>query len=229
MPEFIPRNDRELREGVRTFYHDIVTKGEIAESILIKLPVGAWLSASALNMLLTFIEAIRLYGTEPRVFVDVLDSSVIRAIMHAEEPSDANVTLLKRVVEKLRFYEAMDFIEHLRKRRVVVQPSSEVLKMLQDKLNAYKAERKHLYSRRMLSLSPLVESDEEQFALTVRIGTLASILSTNLWGRLVLQRHIVHKSGGVHVSNCLIFIPLPCNRFKVVRVWYLRASRLCFW
>jgi hypothetical protein len=181
---FAPKNDVALREGIRSFYCKLIAQRPIQEPVVIHLPTDAWISANGLNMLLTFVEAIQFHDPDARIFVDLIDYDRAQQppAGPAAVPDDNN-----SVIRKLVFYEAMQLIQLLQDRRVVTRPSWEALRDLQDKLGAHKQPSHFLHSTRMLSLSPLVETDEEQFALTTRMRTFTGILYKHLFGRLDLQ------------------------------------------
>lgn len=180
---FRPKSDRELRVGIRAFYYYVSLHAAEGRPILIQLPTAEWVSAGGLNMLLTFVEAVHLEQPNTRVFVDLLDHAIASQLLDPAARDVVDDDTTEAVVRKLIFFEAMGLIDLLRNTNVIPRPSANEIEALQDALEARK-QRSRFLSTRMLSLTPLIETEEEQHALTTRIKTMTGILYKNLFGRI---------------------------------------------
>ncbi len=229
MGVFAPENDKALREGIRGFYSQLLSELPIREPVIIRLPINDWISANALNMLLTFIEALFLRDQDVRVFVEIIDNEYVQESL-TKQGIDSEFS--KNLTNKLIFYEAMELIKLLRERHVVVIPSKEKLAEIKNKLGAYKKSRVHLYSSRMLCLSPLIESEQEHYGLTTRVKTLTKILRTNLYNRhgkddvekaseLIMYEQVknIYQHGGLpdsYISRARGFACAQINQIPII-------------
>lgn len=181
---FRPRDDADLRTGIRAFYSKVVGSPSQDEPIVIKLPTRGWLSAAALNMLLTFIEAIQVGKPTARIYVDIFDYEDAESILSQSTDHTLDADGMSWLTRRLVFYEAMGLVNLLRQRNVLVRPTGKGIEKIQEILQAHKNKSSFLHSSRMLPLTPLVESEEDQYALTTRIKTLTHILYRNLYARI---------------------------------------------
>lgn len=184
---FKPRNDADLRNGLRPLYHAVVAEPDRCSTIVVVLPTLAWISANSLNLLLTFVEAVRCSQPRARLYIDVIDNDAAEALLSDGERSHVSAGMVKAITQKLIFYDAMGFVTLLHQASVVTRPAPSTISELQVQLDARSHETFFQHSTRMLSLSPLIETEEEQYALTTRIKTLTGILYKNLFARIGLE------------------------------------------
>ncbi len=178
---FIVNEEKDLRLGLRKLYYDIVYDKPLDRTVQIKLPLESWLSSSSLNMLLTFLEALLYQKNEIKVYIEIFDNDIVRKILENQVLASKEI---ENIEKKIIFYESMDLLGLLRKSNVIIQPSLFAFNSLKEKLNAHKQRSYYKYSSRILALSPLINNEEEQLALTTRMETLISILSKNLFNRI---------------------------------------------
>jgi len=184
---FIVDSDKDLREGLRRLYHQAVYKDHFEKTILIKLPIKSWISANSLNMLMIFIEAISYLKNDSKIYVELFDGAIVDFINDSKIDTGKEDQLIQGIIRKIIFYDSVELIPLLRRANVIVQPTFTSYEKLQSTMGAFKSKRFYKYSSKMLALSPLIENEEEQHALTTRVKTLQSIFQKNLFRRIDLS------------------------------------------
>ena len=170
---YAPVNDKELREGIRCLYDKVIHATCELDAVVIKLPLDKWISLLSLNMLMIFIESVLYKIPQFRICIELFDVELALELL---ENPDASALKKSReqFSRKIIFYDAVDIINLLVSRNVMVSPSPKTIIELQEKIGANKKQREFLYSTSMLQL-------------TMRIRTLTSILYHNLGHRLDLD------------------------------------------
>lgn len=177
MPDnrYIIHNDKDLREGIKKWFCAI--KDDIQDTIFFEFDLVndskvERFTANGFNNLLIVICALKEIKPHTRIYVYLIPNNAISAI----SDKNGNDTIKDGLKNLLIFFESLNLVEMLLKIGVVVRPSDEVLKKLISVLNAKKEERKHIYSSKILCLSPLINDSQEQYNLTYRMKTLMNIL-----------------------------------------------------
>jgi hypothetical protein len=173
-------HDSYLHLRLRGCYAPVVNDPSV-KHVFLRLDWRPWISAAGLNMMMTFVAAIHAARPDIAVYVELIDETTLGQLDREGGIADEDRT---RLQQTLRFYESIELLKSLYEVDVVEKPKRSAITELTSRLHAQKADCGYLYSSRMLSLSPLIETSEEQYALTRRVRTLTSMLSANLFRRV---------------------------------------------
>ncbi|MEK6777425.1 MAG: hypothetical protein AABY87_11215 [bacterium] len=156
---FTVNNDKDLRQGLMRFYYQVVYEEAFSKPIQIKLPIDKWISSNGLNMLLTFIAALRGTKDDFKIYLDLFDDETVMQIVNKQFDFNKNKELTENIIKKIIFYESMELLPLLRKSNVIIQPGKTTYENLKEILEAHKTKRYFEYSSRMLALNQLIENE----------------------------------------------------------------------
>lgn len=180
-------NDSDLRRYLMARYASILQQDTSIVPIVITLPADKWLSANGLTILMTFIDAILYTRKDAKIYINLFDKRIVDAIIAHDPAVLADSKLVGAMIRKIIFYDSVELLPLLRERGIIVQPGKTTYDDLRNALEAFKNKRFYKYSSKMLALSPLIETEEQQHALTTRMKTLQNILYRNLFGRIDIE------------------------------------------
>ena len=179
---FQPSKDSDIRNKIRIFFNDCISNDENNLEILIKLGNSFWMSANSLSLILTFIESIMIKRSTAKIYIDLFDQDTVSHILSNEyNLEEINVI---EFINRMRFYEAMQFAEILFKYHVNVYPNYDNYIAMREALAAVPEKRLWLHSAKILYLNKLIEDELQQRTLSDRIAIMANILKNNLFLRV---------------------------------------------
>lgn len=197
---FQPKSDKDLRENIRRYYYHCLQMDDPHPSSLIKLGNAKWYSANALNLVLIFIESIRINKPNCEIRIELFQRNLIASIRNSEEKDgkliegeiELNEIEVQEIKNKLIFFEVIGFskeISEYETKGVALYPGSMVLEELQALLSAIPFQEEYAkqwkYSSRILGLSRIIETELEQRKLSDEVSTMVAILRENLRGRTI--------------------------------------------
>lgn len=186
----IIQDDKSLIPLLRKSFTEFYLQKIKLEPIRIILPVNKWISANGLNHVLIYIMAIKYYLNYDKIELELFDMYEVNNSFN--NPTRKGIEYLKAVYRKIIFYDVLDFLKNLNESLIIFSPSANMCSSLIDKIkNNIEVEeniKSHAISSKMLSLSPLVDSEIEQKNLTIRLKTLTNILHKNLFNRITNEK-----------------------------------------